>query len=121
MMHPTLKRNIVGVPSWEPVSLSKAKLVHSVLPIAAVESTVSSTAAELVKYAGNAFLYMKVVFANVLYDLTHALGAEWGEVASLVGCDPRIGSSHMNPVKDGGRGAGGHCFIKDFAALRDFY
>jgi UDP-glucose 6-dehydrogenase len=35
--------------------------------------------------------------------------------------DPRIGTSHMQPVHDSGRGAGGHCFIKDFEALRQFY
>jgi UDP-glucose 6-dehydrogenase len=34
--------------------------------------------------------------------------------------DPRIGASHLGISSDGGRGAGGHCFIKDFAAFTEY-
>jgi len=35
--------------------------------------------------------------------------------------DPRVGSTHLDPIHKRGRGAGGHCFIKDFAAFTQVY
>ena len=65
---------------------------------------------------------------NVLYDLARAVDARFDVVAENMKADPRIGASHMQPVHQhdhmgiySGRGAGGHCFIKDFAALRVLY
>jgi UDP-glucose 6-dehydrogenase len=68
---------------------------------------------------------MKVVFMNMLHDLAEVHGARWDVIADNMKADPRIGTSHMQPVhqyahmdQKQGRGAGGHCFIKDFAGLR---
>ena len=80
--------------------------------------------AELVKYAGNVFLALKVVYANLLHDLSGAIGADASVVLESLGADPRIGPSHLNPVDASGhtarlgRGAGGHCLIKDLEAFR---
>jgi len=56
------------------------------------------------------------------------LGVDYQVVADAMGADPRIGSGHMNVIDSSGhagaiagRGAGGHCFPKDLAALRESY
>lgn len=127
--HP--QRNIVGIPKSKVRSFRykrAADRVHRVMPRAEYTTTCTAIEAEITKYAGNAFLYTKVVFINLIYDLAAVHKARWGVIAKNMKADPRIGDSHMNPVhqykhlgKNGGRGAGGHCLIKDFATLREHY
>ncbi len=118
-------RNIIGITREE--HREAAKVVIEILPHALHENICTTEEAELVKYAGNTFLYIKVVYMNMLYDLAQTLGGDWETIVKNVTADPRIGTSHMHPAhasghtKKQGRGAGGHCFIKDFAALADFY
>lgn len=69
--------------------------------------------AELVKYAANAFLAVKISFINEIADLCEAVDADIGEVARGVGLDKRIGSAFLNT----GPGWGGSCFPKDTRAL----
>ncbi|MDF7673197.1 UDP-glucose/GDP-mannose dehydrogenase family protein [Acetobacteraceae bacterium ESL0709] len=69
--------------------------------------------AELTKYAANAFLAMKVTFANEMADLCEATGADSDEVRHAIGLDPRIGPDFLIP----GPGFGGSCFPKDTQAL----
>lgn len=120
-------RNIVGVPIQNIEYQKRAEEVLSVLPSAPISFVCSAKEAELVKYFCNAFLFTKVVFANIMYDLTHSVGGDWEVVKKGVSADPRIGGSHLNPVDASGhtdvpgRGAGGHCFIKDFKAFMDLY
>lgn len=124
------ERNIIGVPVKSAAHRKKAAEVLAVLPKAPFELITGAEEAELVKYAGNCFLYFKVIFANLFYDVAVSKKIDWPTVRSAVAADPRIGPSHMEPVhKSGhvggsgkdGRGAGGHCFIKDFAAFVDLY
>ncbi len=123
--HPS--RNIVGIPILSDEYKNCAEEVLSVLPGAEVSFVCTAKEAELIKYFSNAFLFSKVIFSNLMYDLSENIGASWEVVKKGVAADPRIGSSHMNPIdKSGhgeipGRGAGGHCFIKDFKALIDLY
>lgn len=114
-------RNIIGIPVENDEYRSKANEVLSILPIAPFSKICASRDAELIKYGGNNFFYLKVVYINLLYDLAQNLGCDWETVRDAMVADPRIGSSHMNPVHTGGRGAGGHCFIKDFAAFSNLY
>jgi UDPglucose 6-dehydrogenase len=113
-------RNIVGIPIDTSEYRMKADAVHKVLPEAPYTATMLAKESELVKYVANCFLYTKVVFANLAYETAEALGADWEKVKAGVVADPRIGPSHFT-VTDGGRGAGGHCFIKDFAAFSRLY
>ena len=115
------KRNIIGISEDAPAHKEAAQKVLAVLPEAPYQVVVSSLEAELIKYAGNCFLYSKVLFMNVLSDVVQKSGADFAVVTDAMIHDPRIGSSHMQPVHDSGRGAGGHCFIKDFEALRQYY
>lgn len=114
-------RTIVGIPQDIEEYHTRAQAVIDVLPKAPYEAIVSVRAAELVKYGGNAWLYFKVVYVNMLYDLAAKFGVRWEDVRDAISADPRIGTSHLDPVHSGGRGAGGHCFIKDLAALREIY
>jgi len=111
------ERNIIG---YTKKSKSKAQQVLDVMPPAPIKSIVKSEIAELVKYAGNVFLTMKVLFANIVYDLCQDNKIDYNEVRALWGGDSRIGYSHLN-VNENGRGAGGHCFIKDLSAFTEMY
>lgn len=114
-------RNIIGIPKDTEEYKQKAEEVLQVLPHAPFKLVCDSNTAELIKYAGNCFLYTKVIFMNMLYDLSEKLGCDFEEVKNAMIGDPRIGASHMDPVHGGARGAGGHCFIKDFAAFSEMY
>ena len=69
--------------------------------------------AELIKYAANAFLAMKITFINEIADLCEAAGADVQQVARGIGLDNRIGSKFLHA----GPGYGGSCFPKDTLAL----
>lgn len=114
-------RNIIGMPINDEKHRCAAGQAMEVLPKAPYESICSSRESELIKYGANAFLYTKVVFMNMLHDLAQKNGCEWEKVREGIATDQRIGSSHTNPIHKSGRGAGGHCFIKDFAAFREGY
>ena len=124
-------RNLIGIPKDTPLYRERAETVLRVLPDAPYNQILTAEAAELVKYAGNCFLMTKVLFMNILYDLTTKSGQSWEDVRTALIHDPRIGESHTEPVHVSGhvadkdtkiqRGAGGHCFIKDFEAFRQYY
>lgn len=69
--------------------------------------------AELIKYAANAFLAVKIAYINEMADLCEKVGANVQEVARGIGLDRRIGSKFLNA----GPGYGGSCFPKDTLAL----
>ncbi|VXC82155.1 UDP-glucose 6-dehydrogenase [Oceanicaulis sp. 350] len=68
---------------------------------------------ELIKYAANAFLAMKITFINEMADLCEAVGADVQQVAKGIGLDNRIGGKFLHA----GPGYGGSCFPKDTLAL----
>ena len=69
--------------------------------------------AELIKYAANAFLAVKIGFINEIADLCEIAGANVQHVARGIGLDKRIGSKFLHA----GPGYGGSCFPKDTLAL----
>ncbi len=89
-----------GVP--RPSGMTRAPLVSATL-----------TSAEMIKYAANAFLAMKIGFANEMANICERVGAEVTEVMAGIGLDSRIGARFLNP----GLGWGGSCFGKDIQAL----
>jgi UDPglucose 6-dehydrogenase len=122
------ERNIIGIPIENERYRNVARQVLAMLPNAPHEVICKSEEAELIKYGGNCFLALKVVFMNTLYDVATAIGADYEVVADAMVADSRVGSSHMrvvdtsgHPGSVAGRGAGGHCFPKDWAAFRELY
>jgi len=75
--------------------------------------TTTLTSAEMIKYAANAFLAMKIGFANEMANICERVGAEATEVMAGIGLDSRIGARFLSP----GVGWGGSCFGKDIHAL----
>jgi len=73
----------------------------------------SRRTSELIKYAANGFLAMKITFINEIADLCEAVDANVQEVAKGIGLDNRIGRKFLNA----GPGYGGSCFPKDTLAL----
>ena len=69
--------------------------------------------AELAKHASNAYLALKVSFANALARLCEAADADVVAVTEVMGADPRIGPAHLSA----GLGYGGYCFPKDLQAF----
>jgi len=76
-----------------------------------IAATLEST--ELIKVSANAFLAMKISFANSIAKLCDQTGADITEVMTAVGRDSRIGGAFLNA----GRGYGGGCFPKDVSGL----
>ncbi|HEX6625517.1 MAG TPA: UDP-glucose/GDP-mannose dehydrogenase family protein [Pyrinomonadaceae bacterium] len=73
----------------------------------------SLEAAELTKYAANAFLATKISFINEIANLCDRIGCDVHDVARAIGMDNRIGRKFLHP----GPGYGGSCFPKDTTAL----
>ncbi len=72
-----------------------------------------ATTSELIKYAANGFLAMKITFINEMAHLCSVLGSDVIDLAKGIGLDPRIGPAFLKP----GPGYGGSCFPKDVLGL----
>jgi|SRR5579884_743298 len=84
---------------------------ESVTAVPLVSADLAS--AELIKYAANAFLALKISYINEIGALAERVGADIGHIARGIGLDARIGPRFLQP----GIGWGGSCFAKDTAAL----
>ncbi|WP_213981317.1 UDP-glucose/GDP-mannose dehydrogenase family protein [Sphingomonas sp. dw_22] len=87
---------------YRPLYLNKAPLLFT-----------RRRTSELIKYAANAFLAMKITFINEIADLCEKVGADVQEVSRGIGLDNRIGAKFLHA----GPGYGGSCFPKDTLAL----
>ena len=110
-------RQIVGCTEQ---SKDIAQKVIDMLPKAPFEKIINSSEAEMVKYFGNTFLTIKVIFANQIYELCQKTGINYDDVKECGSADPRIGNSHLDVSHGGYRGYGGKCFPKDIRALIQF-
>ena len=87
---------------YRPLNLNESPLLY-----------VDRRSSELIKYASNAFLAMKITFINEIADLCEAVGADVQRVSRGIGLDKRIGAKFLHA----GPGYGGSCFPKDTLAL----
>ena len=107
-------RVVIGTESEKALNIMKQ--VYSVLYLNEtpfVETNIET--AEMIKYASNAFLAMKITFINEVANLCEKVGADVQDVARAMGRDGRISPKFLNP----GPGYGGSCFPKDTLALAE--
>ena len=87
---------------YRPLYINETPIVHTNVPTA-----------EMIKYASNAFLALKISYINEIANLCEAVGADVHIVAKAMGNDGRISPKFLHP----GPGFGGSCFPKDTKAL----
>jgi UDPglucose 6-dehydrogenase len=113
----TPDRQIVGF--CDSADAGIAASVLEMLPPAPYEALLPASATEMIKYATNSFLALKVIFGNEMFDLCRALGIDYEEVRKGISVDKRIGDSHFKVMDAGYRGYGGKCLPKDTMSLLD--
>jgi UDPglucose 6-dehydrogenase len=105
-------RVVIGSNSQKAIEIMKQ--VYNVLYLNDVPFMLTNNeTAEMIKYASNAFLAMKITFINEIANLCEKLGANVQDVADGMGKDKRISPKFLQP----GPGYGGSCFPKDTIAL----
>ena len=107
-------RIVIGAESDRAIQIMKQ--VYSVLYLNEtpfIETNIET--AELIKYASNAFLAMKITFINEIANLAEKAGADVQTIATAMGKDGRISPKFLHP----GPGYGGSCFPKDTMALAE--
>jgi UDPglucose 6-dehydrogenase len=105
-------RVVIGSADEEAIAIMR-DLYRPLYLIEAPFVLTSLEAAELTKYAANAFLATKISFINEIANLCESIGCDVHDVARAIGMDRRIGSKFLHP----GPGFGGSCFPKDTQAL----
>lgn len=103
-------RVIIGTESKEAAEILKKIYEPFGIPIVSV----SRRSAEMIKYASNDFLALKISYMNDIANLCELVGANIDDVTRGMSYDPRIGSNFLNA----GIGYGGSCFPKDTKALK---
>ena len=103
------KRIVIGTNSKKAEDLLRKIYEPFELPIVSV----TRRSAEMIKYASNDFLALKISYMNDIANLCELVGANIEDVAEGMSYDPRIGSSFLHA----GIGYGGSCFPKDTKAL----
>ncbi len=106
------ERVIIGAESEQAIAIMKDIYIPLYLKETPFVITNIETA-ELIKYACNAYLALKITFINEIANLCEYVGANVDDVARAMGLDSRIGSKFLHP----GPGYGGSCFPKDMKAL----
>ncbi len=106
-------RTVIGANN-DLVSRSLAVIYRQRFPKTKIFQT-DPTTAELVKYFANAFLSLKVTFANFFYDYCQKIGVKYEEVKKMASFDKRIADYHLEVTTQ--RGFGGKCFPKDLISI----
>jgi UDP-glucose 6-dehydrogenase len=120
--------NVLGIPEENVEYRKRAEDIMATFPTAPFSLICTSLEAEIIKYSRNIHGFFEVIFYNLFYDYVNALGADFAVIKSYMERDPLHVARYASPVHASGhdlshpkRGAGGHCFIKDFKAFRESF
>lgn len=113
-------RQIIGLARNTAAHRKAALRVMKLLPPAPYKAFTTASEAELIKIAANSFGALKLVYANMIYDISQQVGADYETVRQGIINDPRIGQAWTKIWFDGYRGYSGKCFPKDVGALIAF-
>jgi UDPglucose 6-dehydrogenase len=94
-----------------------AKKILLLLPRSSHQTIMTAETAEFIKYFVNAFLAMKVSFANIFWEACQKTGADYRALQNAIAAEPRIGPSHLNIWYEGFRGYSGACLPKDAKSI----
>ena len=111
------ERNILG---YTEKSKNQVGIID-ILPKSEYNSIIPAREAEFVKYMGNCIFYFKLMAMNSFYDIAKNENLDMSVLTNVLVADKRVGESYTQVEHNGGRGAGGHCFPKDFEALIEMY
>ncbi len=117
--HP--ERNIIGLPKQNKVYKDAAKSILSILPKAPYDLVCAAEEAEFIKYSHNINGFIQVILSNIFFDVSNTFKMDWELLKNAFKADPYMCHRYLNPVDKKGRGAGGHCFIKDFEAFIEMF
>lgn len=120
--------NVLGMPIDTEEYKERAEKIMSTFPPAPFSLVCTSLEAEIIKYSRNIHGYFEIMFYNLFYDYVNSLGANYDVVKSYIERDPLHVARYASPFHASGhdlshpkRGAGGHCFIKDFKAFTESF
>ncbi len=120
--------NVLGMLIKNEEYQKRAEMVMSTFPVAPFNLVCTSLEAEIIKYSRNIHGYFEVIFYNIFFDYVNSLGANYDVIKSYIERDPLHVARYASPfhasghrLDKPGRGAGGHCFIKDFKAFRESF
>lgn len=111
-------RNVVW---YTDISKPYAEEVLKLLPSSPHNFIVTARESELGKYMSNVLLTIKLITANMFYDVCKTRGINYNNVKDIAWSDPRIWPSHLSIEFEWGRWAGWHCFVKDLSAFHELY
>jgi len=101
---------ILRKPMWDIYNGSKCK----------INISTDTVTAETVKYALNNFFATKVIFANLFYDVCQKSSADYETIKTVLTKHPWGSGYHWKAIDKGGRGAGGHCLVKDLKSFATY-
>lgn len=120
--------NVIGMPISNKEYKKRAEEIMKTFPTAPFSLACTSLEAEIIKYSRNIHGYFEVLFYNIFFDYVKALHSDYDVIKSYIERDPLHVSRYASPIHASGhdlknpkRGAGGHCFIKDFKAFRESF
>lgn len=106
----------------------RADIIMGTFPPAPFSLICTAKEAELIKYSRNIHGFFEVLFYNIFYDFVSSHGADYEVIKKYIVRDPLHVARYATPIHASGhkldmpaRGAGGHCFIKDFKAFRESF
>ncbi len=120
--------NVVGCGVYDEGRIDIANQIIKTFPDSPFNLVCPSLEAEIIKYSRNIHGVFEIIFYNMFYDYVNSLGADYNTVKKYIENDPLHVARYASPIHASGhnlnepkRGAGGHCFIKDFKAfIEDF-